>query len=76
MRAMMWVLLNDVIYALLISMILGFGLNTFCTVLIMMLLNIWAIPLMFVFNAFPWWVYYVVVLVWLMDAGIYEKVNE
>jgi len=77
--------ITDLFIAVLVTIILDGTVKTFAEIVILMMFNIFAIPLWFVFSGYPWWVYYIVVLTWLSSIGFYltleraikeERANE
>jgi len=62
---------TDLFIAVLVTIILEGTVKTFAEIVLLMVLNIFAIPLWFVFSGYPWWVYYIVFLTWLGSIGSY-----
>lgn len=58
--------IEEVIISATLTIIIDFNLKTFATILLMLRLNIFAIPIAFIFPL-PLWAWYVIVFVWFAE---------
>ncbi|MEM0010792.1 MAG: hypothetical protein QW424_05365 [Candidatus Bathyarchaeia archaeon] len=65
-KHMLRLLINEIIVSLLLAIIIDFELKTFAIVFLMLMLNIFAIPLAFIFPL-PLWAWYVIVFMWIAE---------
>lgn len=65
-RARIYYCMSELLVAGIVSGILGFSLKTFCTITLLITLNVFSLPLFWVFK-FPLWVYYVLCIFWIFN---------
>jgi hypothetical protein len=69
-------LLNYLVYSLVVSFAVGWSLELFAKIYLLISLNLFAFPLLFVFSGFPSWVYYFLFLFWGSDLLFYMEVEK
>ena len=68
--------IDKVIVSVVLAFILGWSLPLFGKIFLLLLFNIFAIPLLFVFTGFPLWLYYVIILEWIADWVFFHQVEK
>jgi hypothetical protein len=64
---------GDLILSSIVTIILGWDWILFAKILLLLTLNFFSIPLLFVFTGFPLWFYYVLILDWIGSlTAVYE----
>ena len=51
-----------------VAQVLGWSFKTFGEILLLLLFGFFSIPLFWVLPSYPWWVYYIIALVWLSQG--------
>jgi hypothetical protein len=68
---------SNLILSSIITIILGWNWVLFAKVLLLLTLNLFAFPLLFVFTGFPLWFYYILILDWIGSLiAVYELKKE
>jgi hypothetical protein len=71
-----WLTIMSWIEALAIAMIIGLTLQNVAILVLLITLNIFGVPLFFVFTNLPLWVVYVVIIIWLTHLTVVYKEVE